>query len=105
MREPHTVYSLPTKVYYRTEVSKFMATQSERRKNTRHAILDAAGKLFRKEGFDRTAVEDITSAANVAKGTFYQHFETKADVLLALVRRHEVETLAEVENALSAGVP
>jgi AcrR family transcriptional regulator len=82
-----------------------MATQSERRKNTRHAILDAAGKLFGKEGFDRTAVEDITSAANVAKGTFYQHFETKADVLLALVRRHEVETLAEVENALSAGVP
>jgi|SRR5579883_65072 AcrR family transcriptional regulator len=82
-----------------------MATQSQRRASTRTAILNAAEKLFRKNGFDQTAVEDITSAADVAKGTFYQHFETKLDVLLAMIRRHESATMAEVERALTAGHP
>jgi len=82
-----------------------MARQSERRSATRTAILDAAEKLFRKRGFDETAVEEITAAANVAKGTFYQHFETKAEILLALIRRHESATVAVVERRLAEGVP
>jgi len=82
-----------------------MATQSERRATTQAAILDAAEKLFRQKGFDGASVEDITSAANVAKGTFYQHFETKTDILLALIRRHEAETLNEIEHHLRQGRP
>jgi len=50
-------------------------------------------------------VEEITAAANVAKGTFYQHFETKAEILLALIRRHESATVAEVERRLAEGFP
>jgi len=80
-----------------------MATQSDRRAATRRAILDAAEKLFRKRGFEETAVEQITTAANVAKGTFYQHFESKTEILLALIRRHEAATVEAVTRKLSEG--
>lgn len=78
-----------------------MATQAERRDSTREAILVAASKLFRKQGFAETGVEQITAAANVAKGTFYQHFESKDEILLALIRREEETLTAEVARRLS----
>jgi len=82
-----------------------MARQKERRAATRDAILNAAEKLFRRKGFEETAVEEITAAANVAKGTFYQHFESKPEVLMALIRRHNAATAEAVEARLQSGAP
>jgi AcrR family transcriptional regulator len=43
----------------------------------------AAGlDLFGRKGVEETAVDEITTAAKVAKGTFYVHFQRKTDVLL-----------------------
>jgi AcrR family transcriptional regulator len=39
-------------------------------------------ELFGRQGVEATSVDEITSAAQVAKGTFYVHFEHKTDVLL-----------------------
>ena len=39
-------------------------------------------ELFGRAGVEATSVDEITSAASVAKGTFYVHFERKTDVLL-----------------------
>jgi AcrR family transcriptional regulator len=82
-----------------------MATQSQRRAATRDGLLHAAHELFQKRGFDRTAVEHITAAANVAKGTFYQHFASKTEILLALARRHQAATLAAIGRRLKQGYP
>jgi AcrR family transcriptional regulator len=82
-----------------------MAKQAERRAATRSAILEAAAKLFRKRGFNEVAVEDITASADVAKGTFYQHFNSKNEILLALMHCHEAAALQAVEDKLAAGVP
>ena len=41
------------------------------------ALLKAATRLFGKKGVPATTVADITTAAGVAKGTFYLHFESK----------------------------
>lgn len=49
---------------------------------TRAALAAAALELFREKGVERTAVDEITAAAAVAKGTFYVHFQRKEDVLL-----------------------
>ena len=49
---------------------------------TKAALVAAALELFARDGVDETSVDDITSAAAVAKGTFYVHFERKTDVLL-----------------------
>ncbi|MEI2690201.1 MAG: TetR/AcrR family transcriptional regulator [Anaerolineae bacterium] len=51
-------------------------------------LYSAAVMLFRQQGFDATRVEEITQAAGVAKGTFFNYFPTKEDVLLYIGERH-----------------
>lgn len=56
----------------------------ERKKQaTRHALVAAAIRLFTERGYDETSVADIAEAADVSKRTFFLHFPTKEDVLLA----------------------
>jgi AcrR family transcriptional regulator len=54
--------------------------------------------LFRRQGFDETRVEDITQAAGVAKGTFFNYFPTKEDVLLYIGERHMSRLGAAMAN-------
>lgn len=57
-------------------------TRRARGNRTRAALVAAALELFGRDGVEATSVDEITSAANVAKGTFYVHFQRKTDVLL-----------------------
>ncbi len=60
----------------------------ERRKEkTRHALLGVALDLFHEKGIYWTKIEDITERADVGKGTFYQHFATKEELLEVLLRQ------------------
>jgi AcrR family transcriptional regulator len=52
----------------------------------RNEILAAAIKVFGKKGFAATCVEDIASAADIAKGTLYLYFESKQDIYATAVR-------------------
>jgi Transcriptional regulator len=52
-----------------------------RRVETRKRIREAAGELFRARGYDATTVAQICHHADVARQTFFNHFETKSDVL------------------------
>ena len=49
---------------------------------TRSRILDAAYKLFRRQGYNRVTMDDIAEAAKLTKRTLYHHFNSK-DQLLA----------------------
>ena len=49
---------------------------------TRLRILDAAYKLFRRQGYNRVTMDDIAEAAKLTKRTLYHHFNSK-DQLLA----------------------
>ena len=59
-----------------------LGKRETQKENRREEILRVAMDLFSKKGFELTTVEDITRAANVAKGTFYNFFAKKEDVLL-----------------------
>ncbi len=72
-------------------------TQKEQR---REAILNAALDLFSKKGFDLTTVEDITREARVAKGTFYNFFLKKEDVLLYFLDREFAKSRAEIARKM-----
>ncbi len=60
-------------------------TRRERRKQeTRQRLLESAFQLFCERDFETTTIEDITDAADVAKGTFFNYFESKEAILPAL---------------------
>ena len=57
---------------------------SGRRAQTRSAIL-LAGERLLADDFDSVSIDDLVAAADVAKGTFYNHFTDKADLFQAVV--------------------
>ncbi|MFF7953703.1 TetR family transcriptional regulator [Streptomyces griseorubiginosus] len=59
--------------------------QSDRAKWTHGRILDAAGQVFVKNGYEGATVNDIIRAAGVTKGAFYFHFREKRDLAVAIL--------------------
>jgi AcrR family transcriptional regulator len=51
----------------------------------RAQILDASRQVFAERGFHRASVSDIIAAAGVARGTFYNYFESKRAVFRAVL--------------------
>ena len=56
-----------------------------RRQRTRETILAAAELVFRGKGIDGATVNDITEQADVAYGSFYNHFKSIDEIVQALV--------------------
>lgn len=67
----------------------------------RNEILDAAGKLFSTKGYDKCTVNDILGAVGIAKGTFYYYFNSKEEVLDAIIERVTEMVVAMAENVAS----
>ncbi len=80
-----------------------MATQEDRRALTRQKILDAAAELFLAHGFEDTTMAQIVEKANIVKGTFYQHFQTKVDLLVALGWRDSAERVGRLIEEVERG--
>jgi AcrR family transcriptional regulator len=57
--------------------------RERRSAETRERLFRAALDLFTRKGFTETTVEDITEAADVGKGTFFNYFPSKDHILLA----------------------
>ncbi len=51
----------------------------------RARLIAAAAALFSRVGFDRASVDDIAASADVAKGTVYLYFPSKAELFLAVL--------------------
>jgi AcrR family transcriptional regulator len=65
------------------ELSRISKLPEDRRAD----LLAAAARVVSDHGIERTTVADITSAAGVAKGTFYLYFDSKEEILDALSHR------------------
>jgi TetR/AcrR family transcriptional regulator, fatty acid metabolism regulator protein len=67
----------------------------------RRVILDAAIRVFAREGFHSCRVSDIAREANVAYGLVYHYFRSKDEVLNTIFSERWsllLETIAEVEK-------
>ena len=63
-----------------------LAPRSARRKQeTRARLLEAALRLTAEKGMESVAINDITEAADVGFGSFYNHFESKEVMFSALM--------------------
>ena len=63
----------------------------------RSEILDVAQRLFYRNGYEQSSVQDIISEIGIAKGTFYHYFSSKQDLLDAMIERMIDQTLQAVE--------
>jgi AcrR family transcriptional regulator len=66
----------------------------------RDELMNAAQHRFVEHGVGPTTIEQITSTANVAKGTFYLHFSSKEEILAALGDRFAQQHLARIQAAI-----
>ncbi|WP_234540774.1 TetR/AcrR family transcriptional regulator [Streptomyces shenzhenensis] len=61
--------------------------QQQRAIDTRQRILDTAGALFVRDGYEGTSVGDLIAAARTSKGAFYRHFPGgKIEVATAIMQ-------------------
>jgi AcrR family transcriptional regulator len=67
----------------------------------RDDLMNAAQLLFLDKGASTTTVEDITTGAGVAKGTFYLYFTSKEHVLGALRERFARELVRKLDDAVA----
>src|ERR1700675_703234 len=65
---------------------------------TRESLFCAALDLFARKGFTETTVEDITEAADVGKGTFFNYFPSKDHILLAFAEMQLAKLQSIIEN-------
>ncbi|WP_431897405.1 TetR/AcrR family transcriptional regulator [Nonomuraea sp. bgisy101] len=73
-----------------------MATQDQRRAETRSRLIDAAAELFAKKGFHAVSAEAVADAAGRTTGALYNHFGGKEGLLLALLEVWKDQTAAEL---------
>ena len=57
----------------------------KRAKRTRKKLKDAALDAFSEKSIDAVTVEEITEKADVGKGTLYQHFDDKEEIVITLI--------------------
>ena len=78
-------------------------TRQESRLITRAALIDAAEKVFLREGFEYASVEQITEEAGFSRGAFYSNFSDKDELALAVIdkRRREVARALRTLQRLS----
>jgi AcrR family transcriptional regulator len=69
-------------------------------------ILAAARKLLEQRGLKALTMDEIAAAAGVAKGTLYLYFQSKDELILAMISQVGENMLRDVESSLQApGTP
>jgi AcrR family transcriptional regulator len=76
--------------------------RTRRRAEIREKLFQSALSLIMQRGLQQTTVSDITEAADVGKGTFFNYFPTKEHVLVEFYDRHR-ERLDERLRAVRQG--
>jgi AcrR family transcriptional regulator len=76
----------------------------ERSKRAERAdrILDAAGELMLRWGYNKTTIDDIARYAGVAKGTIYLHWKTREDLFTALMEREYIRLAEDLQQRIAS---
>ncbi|MAC53795.1 MAG: hypothetical protein CME31_14755 [Gimesia sp.] len=78
-----------------------MTPPTDRKTRSRKNILNAALRMFKRQGYVGSGVDGIMEEAGMTSGAFYGHFESKTDVLGAALVQSFIEDQAAMDGALS----
>lgn len=74
----------------------------EQKQRNRERILAAAGAGFRLRGIDGTGIEGLMKSAGMTHGGFYNHFASKSDLAVEVLRQGFVDSLAALDAIRAA---
>jgi AcrR family transcriptional regulator len=69
------------------------------RERIRETLLSAGHELFSQYGLEKTTIADLTDEAGIAPSTFYQFFDSKADLYVEVLEREGMGMVARVLDA------
>ena len=68
-------------------------------------IIAAAVDAFSRLGFDKTRMDDIAHTAGLSKGTLYLYFNSKDEIITAVLDQFFTEEMAGITELLSSSIP
>ena len=71
----------------------------------RQDLIAKSAQLFRSKGYDNTTVRDIAAAVGIQSGSWFYHFKTKQDILVAVMEQGMQKSLEEIEKLALADLP
>jgi AcrR family transcriptional regulator len=74
------------------------ATLSRKGVQTRARLVEAAKKVFERDGFLEARIVDIAEAASLAPGSFYHYFDSKEELFLEVAQTQEERLTAPAED-------
>ena len=88
--------------FWRAGRDDSIVKKDNKRSSDKHRrIIEAAVKVFAKNGFYNSKVSEIARAANVADGTIYLYFQNKDDILIRLFEEEMAAILRKMTEELS----
>lgn len=85
--------------------SQSLDGKSARGRNRREMILTEAARLFHRKGFQSTGIDEIGAAVGITGPGVYRHFESKQDLLAAILERGMTRHQEIVAEARGCGLP
>lgn len=82
--------------------AEFVSRRDREKQRNREAIMEAAIHLFAHKGFNQTKLEDVAEKAEFGKGTLYNYFHSKDDLLVCSIQYALDKVLAFLEQKLTA---
>lgn len=79
----------------------YLCTMKQRGQVVTDRILDTAERLFYRQGYSNTGINQIIQEADIAKASLYKHFETKTDLLIAYIRRTHELWFSRLESSVN----
>lgn len=73
-----------------------MVNLNERKQN----VIEIAQKLFIEKGFQATSIQEILDTSGISKGTFYNYFSSKNELLIALFNTHYKKLVRNMNDLL-----
>jgi AcrR family transcriptional regulator len=86
-------------------VTTELQRRERKKRQTRGALVHAALTLFDAQGYDHTAVREITDAVDVSERTFFRYFASKEDLALSFIREGSDALMRELAARPAAEPP
>ncbi len=78
-----------------------MSPPSDRAAAKRQTVIETAGLVFRRYGFERTTMGDIAEAAGMSRPALYLVFPTKLDIFNAMIEHNSETTMAAIRDEVA----